>query len=117
MPTYEYECTACKHRFEQFQKFSDPPVDTCPECGSAVRRVIFPAGIVFKGSGWYITDSRKSAPSESGTSDAKTETKGDGKTDAKGESGAKSEPAPTAKSDTAPAAASSAKASTASKAP
>jgi putative FmdB family regulatory protein len=119
MPTYEYECTACKHRFEQFQKFSDPPVDTCPECGSAVRRVIFPAGIVFKGSGWYITDSRKSPPSESSAADAKTETKGDGKTDTKGESGAKSEPAPAAKSDTASTAASSpspAKASTATKA-
>ncbi len=68
MPIYEYECSACKSRFERMQRFSDPPVTECPECGSAVRRVLFPAGIVFKGSGWYITDSRKPAPSETDSS-------------------------------------------------
>ena len=60
MPIYEYECTACKTRFERSQRFSDPPVTECPECGGQVRRVLFPVGIVFKGSGWYITDSRAS---------------------------------------------------------
>jgi putative FmdB family regulatory protein len=64
MPIYEYECAACKTRFERSQRFTDPPLTACPECGGSVRRVLYPAGIVFKGSGWYITDSRKSAPSE-----------------------------------------------------
>lgn len=59
MPIYEYACTECGHRFEKRQKFSDEPVSECPECGSQVRRVLHPAGIIFKGSGWYITDSRK----------------------------------------------------------
>ncbi|MGN6485340.1 MAG: FmdB family zinc ribbon protein [Thermomicrobiales bacterium] len=59
MPTYAYRCTACAHEFEAVQKMSDNPLSTCPECGAPIKRVIFPAGIVFKGDGWYITDSRK----------------------------------------------------------
>ncbi len=74
MPIYEYECSACRNRFERSQRFSDPPVTECPECGGPVRRVLFPAGIVFKGSGWYITDSRASKGGE-GTS---TSDSGDG---------------------------------------
>src|SRR5262245_63225988 len=70
MPIYEYECTSCKTRFERSQRFTDPPVTECPECGGPVRRVLFPAGIVFKGSGWYITDSRKSTGSESSAAPA-----------------------------------------------
>ena len=91
MPTYEYECLACKHRFERFQKFSEPPVAECPECGSAVRKVLFPAGIVFKGSGWYITDSRPSRGSENGASAASST--------AGGAAEKKSEPASTSKPD------------------
>ena len=106
MPTYEYECLACKKRFERFQKFSDPPVTECPECGSQVRKVLFPAGIVFKGSGWYITDSRPSSSSDGGpsatvpaasetkTTESKAETKTESKTETK-----KSEPSGGAKSD------------------
>lgn len=60
MPTYAYRCTACHHAFEVVQKFSDSPISECPECGSPVRKVFHPVGIVFKGSGWYINDSRKS---------------------------------------------------------
>lgn len=59
MPTYDYECTSCGHRFELFQKMSDPPADSCPECAGTVRRLIGPgAGLLFKGSGFYITDYR-----------------------------------------------------------
>ena len=58
MPVYEYECQRCQARFERLQKFSDPPLKTCPECGGEVQRLIHPAGIVFKGSGWYATDNR-----------------------------------------------------------
>lgn len=59
MPTYEYQCKTCGHQFEQFQRYSDPVLTECPRCSGAIRRVIFPAGVIFKGSGWYITDSRK----------------------------------------------------------
>jgi len=56
MPTYEYLCKQCTHRFEAVQKMIDEPLTICPECGGAIRRVLFPAGIVFKGSGFYKTD-------------------------------------------------------------
>lgn len=56
MPTYEYQCKSCDHRFEIWQKMSDEPLTVCPECKGAIRRILFPAGIVFKGSGFYKTD-------------------------------------------------------------
>jgi putative FmdB family regulatory protein len=56
MPTYEYLCNHCSHRFEIWQKMTDDPLTTCPKCGQHIRRVLFPAGIVFKGSGFYKTD-------------------------------------------------------------
>ncbi|MFN8496598.1 MAG: FmdB family zinc ribbon protein [Anaerolineae bacterium] len=59
MPTYVYQCETCG-QFEQWQSFKDSPLAVCPTCGSPVRRVITPAPIVFKGSGWYSTDSRSS---------------------------------------------------------
>ena len=58
MPLYEYECKVCGVRFERMQRFSDKPVQVCPECGGEVRRLIQPAGIIFKGSGFYVTDNR-----------------------------------------------------------
>ncbi|HEX5502929.1 MAG TPA: FmdB family zinc ribbon protein [Thermomicrobiales bacterium] len=74
MPTYEYQCKTCGHQFEQIQRFSDAPLTACPKCGGAIHRVLFPAGIIFKGSGWYITDSRKGASSEKSTSPASSTT-------------------------------------------
>jgi len=56
MPTYDYLCQTCGHRFETWQKMTDEPLTTCPECGSHIRRVLYPAGVVFKGSGFYKTD-------------------------------------------------------------
>jgi putative FmdB family regulatory protein len=56
MPTYVYACDTCQVQFEKFQSFHDEPLRECPSCQSAVRRVLQPAGIVFKGSGWHITD-------------------------------------------------------------
>lgn len=56
MPLYEYECEADGSRFEVIQKFSDPPLTECPNCGGAVRRLLSSPAIQFKGSGWYITD-------------------------------------------------------------
>ena len=73
MPTYEYRCSN-GHQFEQFQKMSDPPVDVCPQCGAPAERLMSAgAGLVFKGSGFYITDYRndsykKAAQSDSGGS-------------------------------------------------
>lgn len=58
MPIYEYACGSCGHHFEAKQRFSDDPIADCPECGQTVRRVLHPAGIIFKGSGFYINDSR-----------------------------------------------------------
>jgi putative FmdB family regulatory protein len=62
MPTYEYECDACGHRFEKKQGFHDKPVAKCPKCGEKPRRVIHSAPVIFKGSGFYVTDSRKKPP-------------------------------------------------------
>jgi len=59
MPIYEYRCQSCRRSFERTQRFSDDPLTTCPACGGPVRRVLHPVGIIFKGSGWYSTDSRK----------------------------------------------------------
>ena len=71
MPTYQYACTNPddKHQFEVVQSFTDAPVSECPECGSPVRKVYGSVGVVFKGSGFYRTDSRsKAASGESGSS-------------------------------------------------
>ncbi len=85
MPLYEYKCNECGLRFERRQHFSDPPIDTCPECGGEVVRLIQPAGIIFKGSGFYVTDNRaksstatpssrqESADSDNGSSTTETE--------------------------------------------
>ncbi|HUX36807.1 MAG TPA: FmdB family zinc ribbon protein [Rectinemataceae bacterium] len=62
MPTYEYECRSCSHSFEAFQSMSEAPLSSCPECGGPVRRLIGGGtGIIFKGSGFYVNDSRKSS--------------------------------------------------------
>lgn len=75
MPIYEYRCDACGETFEVLQKFSDEPIETCELCGGSVRKVLHPAAIHFKGSGFYTTDyARKSvsSPSVEGKSDAKS---------------------------------------------
>lgn len=60
MPTYEYACTQCRHEFEAFQSFSDAALTQCPECNGAIQKVYSNVGVVFKGSGFYKTDSRDS---------------------------------------------------------
>ncbi len=91
MPTYEYECDACGHAFEEFQRMSDAPLKTCPACKKKklVRLIGAGAGIIFKGSGFYETDyKRKDQPKPAA--------------EGKSEASAKSDPAP-AKSDATPA--------------
>jgi putative FmdB family regulatory protein len=61
VPTYQYSCTECGHFFEQFQSFSDDALTECPECQGRLRKVFNAVGVVFKGSGFYRTDSRSSA--------------------------------------------------------
>jgi len=68
MPTYQYACTSCGERLEVVQKFSDDPLTVCPACSGALRKVFSPVGVVFKGSGFYKTDSRSSRSSSSSSS-------------------------------------------------
>jgi len=65
VPTYQYACTECGHAFEQFQSFSDDALTECPECSGRLRKLFNAVGVVFKGSGFYRTDSRASAGSKS----------------------------------------------------
>ncbi len=64
MPTYQYACTECGHAFEQVQSFSDDALTVCPECEGRLRKVFNAVGVVFKGSGFYRTDSRGKQSSE-----------------------------------------------------
>lgn len=69
MPTYQYACTECDHAFEQFQSFTDDSLTVCPACNGRLRKLFNAVGVVFKGSGFYRTDSRSSnGNSSSGTS-------------------------------------------------
>ncbi|SHI51281.1 putative regulatory protein, FmdB family [Tessaracoccus bendigoensis DSM 12906] len=65
MPTYQYRCHNCGSELEAVQKFSDPALTVCPECAGELRKVFSAVGVVFKGSGFYRTDSRKSTSSSS----------------------------------------------------
>jgi putative FmdB family regulatory protein len=82
MPTYEYGCPDCGNQFEKFQKMSDIPEAACPACGAAaVRRLSGGAGLLFKGSGFYITDYRDSSYKKASESDSSGGSKGDRATD------------------------------------
>ena len=86
MPTYEYLCNKCEYAFEVVQSFSDAALENCPKCDGQVRKVYNNVGIVFKGSGFYKTDSRTStATKPESQSDAKTDTKSDTKSEGKSE--------------------------------
>jgi putative FmdB family regulatory protein len=94
VPLYEYQCQQCNHLFERIQKFSDPPLKTCPKCGGQVQQLISAPAIQFKGSGWYVTDYAKSGKSpstsgngkSSGSTDASaSESKSESKTETKPE--------------------------------
>jgi putative FmdB family regulatory protein len=97
MPVYAYECNDCGVRFERRQGFDDAPVKICPECEGKVRRLIQPAGVIFKGSGFYVTDhkggssatsstSKTEDASSSTSSEIKTESKSEAKSDTKAKS-------------------------------
>ena len=69
MPLYEYQCDACGHRFEHIQKFSDPLLTVCPECGDAIRKLVSSPAIQFKGTGWYVTDYAKKGTGDAAASE------------------------------------------------
>ena len=73
MPVYEYRCNKCDHQFERVQKMSEPPIRRCERCGGSVVKLISSAGIMFKGTGWYVTDYSQKLKEK------KTETNGDKK--------------------------------------
>ena len=99
VPTYSYACTACDHRFEAHQSFSDDPLTECPECTGRLRKLFNSVGIVFKGSGFYRTDSRPK------TGEAKESSKSETKSESKTESTkSESKPAASTKPAAAPAA-------------
>lgn len=108
MPTYEYRCTVCSHRFEARQGFHEPPLTHCPVCQGGAQRVIHAVGVVFRGSGWYSTDHR-------GSNGARSSASGDGsngnKTSEDSGDGAGQDAAPPAEAGTAAASSGTADAS------
>ena len=91
MPTYSYACTACEHHFDTVQKFTDASLTDCPECSGRLRKLFSSVGIVFKGSGFYRTDSRTSSsdkPGSNGKSESDTQDKSNSK---KSETGSSSD--------------------------
>ena len=112
MPTYQYACTECDHRFDAVQSFSDPSLTECPVCGGKLRKVFSSVGIVFKGSGFYRTDSRSGsgsavAKAESGSgSDGSGSTSTETKTEKKADK-ADTKAAPAVAKSSSPAAAAS----------
>jgi putative FmdB family regulatory protein len=87
MPLYEYECKKCGHRFERIQRFSDPMVKKCPECGGKVEQMISAPAVQFKGTGWYVTDYAKKSSGSGSSSESKSDS--DGKGDSSKDSGSK----------------------------
>ncbi|MET7994948.1 MULTISPECIES: FmdB family zinc ribbon protein [unclassified Amycolatopsis] len=101
MPTYQYACKECDHRFEAVQSFSDASLTVCPQCSGPLRKVFSSVGVVFKGSGFYRTDSRDASKSSTtaatpAKSETKTETKSESKTDSSSSSSTTTKTASTA---------------------
>lgn len=105
MPTYVYACRGCEQRVEVIQKMSDTPLSTCEACGGELRRVLFPPAVVYKGSGFYVTDykngGRKSESSESSSSSGSSSSTTESKSETKSES--KTDSTPASKTETTPA--------------
>ena len=107
MPMYDYRCKACGARFEAWQKFTDEPISVCPTCSGPAQRVIHAAGIMFKGSGFYSTDSKSGAaipPADATTAPAAAATTADAPKTTDGATAAKSSDTSAAAAKPAPAA-------------
>ena len=105
MPTYQYACTACGHQLEAVQSFADEPLSVCPACEGRLRKLFSSVGVVFKGSGFYRTDSRNEAKGSTAATPAKDS--GSSTSETKSESKSESTSS-SAKSDSKPAAATTA---------
>lgn len=98
MPIYGYECSQCGHQLEVLQSLSEEPLRTCPECMGPLRKLLYPVGVIFKGSGFYSTDYKSSSNGKSssserpGDSTPAGETKGDSKAESTAESKAEKKP-------------------------
>ena len=93
MPVYTYRCDNCGVQFERHQTFTDAPLKTCPECRKkALRKVITPTKIIFKGSGFYATDNKSPSGESASTKASKKEEKSDGKSESKSETKSESKP-------------------------
>ena len=93
MPTYGYRCADCGHQFEIVQRISDEPLKECPKCQGKLRKVLYPTGVIFKGSGFYSTDYKSSNKGSGGSGDSSSngsgsssESKPEAKSEAKPES-------------------------------
>lgn len=106
VPIYDYRCDECGHVFSAVQTYSESPIEKCPNCGKRPRRLISMPAIVFKGGGWYKTDSRGAAPKESGeggpSGATSTGTKSDSKSRSDSKSDAKPESTSTSKTESKP---------------
>jgi putative FmdB family regulatory protein len=113
MPTYGYRCGNCGHEFEIRQRITDEPLKTCPKCKGKLAKMLYPAGVIFKGSGYYTTDYKGSggggadkessngvAPSSESSSEGKAETKSAGESTSRSESKTSSESKSESKSET-----------------
>ena len=101
MPTYGYECTACKEQFEVFQKITDDPLAIHEDCGGELRRLLYPVGIVFKGSGFHVNDyGRHGKKSATEVASSTSETKSDSSTTAKAETKPEAKPETTSAAKT-----------------
>jgi putative FmdB family regulatory protein len=89
MPTYEYQCDACEHNFDEFQSMSEAPLTKCPKCGKKKLRRVFGAGaaVIFKGSGFYQTDYRSESYKQAAKADQEAAGKSAGKADSNGTAG------------------------------
>jgi putative FmdB family regulatory protein len=95
MPTYGYECLSCANQFEVFQSIKDDALTLCDSCGGTLRKRIYPVGISFKGSGFYVNDyAAKPRAASVGGSEVKTESKADSQTEAKSETTSEPKTAP-----------------------
>ena len=100
MPIYGYECGECGHHFEVLQSVNDAPLTTCPECGGPLRKLLYPVGVIFKGSGFYSTDYKSSSNGKSGDKSSIKPSSGESAPGGEG----KAEKKPDTKPDTKPSA-------------
>jgi putative FmdB family regulatory protein len=99
VPLYEYQCKKCHSLTERIQKFSDPPLDTCPHCGGEVEKLLSAPAVQFKGSGWYVTDYAKKSSSGNGSAGSSSSDSKSGDSSSKGSSGSETSTSGSDKAD------------------